>query len=161
MRSIFIIVILCLILLQANAQRGTIEGKISFENVPNIRGSIVAKGLRKGTITDNTGCFIFNLPVGYHNIEISVLGYTTKYINVNVVKDSTIFLQVTFLDSCSYYLKHNHDTVCPVCGRKNKVIPIVYGLPIGELARESYYYAGCVVTDCDPMWFCKRDQQKF
>ena len=162
MRIPSLILLFCFTLFRTYAQYGTIKGKIYFEEKnKNARASILAIDLRKGIDTDSTGSFALNLPPGNHKLEIHSQNYKSKYININVVKDSIIFLELTLSDSCKYYQTHNRHKLCPICHHKDKVIPIVYGFPIGHLDKENYFYAGCQVTGCDPRWFCKRDNHKF
>lgn len=48
--------------------------------------------------------------------------------------------------------------VCPACGATITPIPIIYGMPGGDLFAESeagrVQLGGCVVTGDDPEWAC-------
>lgn len=54
---------------------------------------------------------------------------------------------------------------CPVCNKQDEVIPIVYGLPdpiLGEKEKQGkVQLGGCVISDSDPQWYCKRDRIEF
>jgi len=54
---------------------------------------------------------------------------------------------------------------CPICGKKDMVIPIIYGMPDEELFEESeqgkVHLGGCVIGSEDPEWYCKRDEIEF
>jgi hypothetical protein len=56
---------------------------------------------------------------------------------------------------------------CPRCGKSDKVIPIIYGMPGEELFREQeaglVRLGGCIISDegKDLKWYCKRDREKF
>ena len=57
------------------------------------------------------------------------------------------------------------DKTCPVCKKNDGVIQILYGLPGEELFNEAEQgkvkLGGCVVTNFDPHWYCKRDKKEF
>ena len=124
--------------------------------------SIYLNEIKKGAITDIKGNFIIDsIPVGKYNLTASFIGYgdtTIKDILIN--KDTIIKVQLVLPQPCIYD-KNINDKTCPICGKKNKVIPIVYGLPIGKMNEEKYYYAGCIITFCQPHWYCKKDKYKF
>jgi hypothetical protein len=81
---------------------------------------------------------------------------------------------------CPYQDKGNK--VCPVCKKDDKVIPIVYGLiaeikpkdtdensinvnglriTSKEIKKKKYKSGGCVIKECQPNWFCQRDEKEF
>ena len=55
--------------------------------------------------------------------------------------------------------RNGGEPACPQCGSA-EVVPIIYGFPGPELAEESergkVELGGCVVSDDDPRWCCKR-----
>ena len=61
-------------------------------------------------------------------------------------------------------MKKREKPVCPKCKSKN-VIPIMYGLPTGEVAREEkegkIKLGGCCVGENDPQWYCKECKTDF
>ncbi len=72
------------------------------------------------------------------------------------------------------YDKSAKDKKCPLCGREDNVIPIRYGLIAVIVPKkgkhtlknqnqviEEFFAGGCVVTYCDPNWYCKKDHLKF
>ena len=63
----------------------------------------------------------------------------------------------------SFYLSENdiskNDKTCPICKKKNKVIPVEFGLFINDPKKA--YNMGCLITDCEPNWYCKRDKITF
>lgn len=73
-------------------------------------------------------------------------------------------LELNYRSTCPY---KKEKSVCPICKKEDKVIPIVYGM-IAEITKkgeekkkEKYRSGGCVVSDCDPHWFCERDDTNF
>ena len=101
-----------------------------------------------------------SLLTGKYIVEIISTGYPVKSFIVDIAKDSTSIINAELSVYCKYDASKN-DMTCPVCHRRNKVIPIVYGLPVGEMDTANYRYAGCETTYCDPNWYCKRDKLEF
>lgn len=54
---------------------------------------------------------------------------------------------------------------CPVCGKNDMVIRIIYGLPSDSLFEEAskgkVELGGCIERPDNPSWYCKRDETKF
>ncbi|NOT52397.1 MAG: carboxypeptidase regulatory-like domain-containing protein [Chitinophagaceae bacterium] len=155
------------------AQTASLFGKIidsrKAEPVPFAAITInhqAQKGLSgwgsKTTNADDKGWFrIDSLKEGDYSIIITAVGYLAKtYPVITFKKDTVILLEADLYVPCKYDDKKN-DPTCPKCHKKNKVVPIVYGLPVGELDEDNYYYAGCEISLCDPNWYCKRDKTKF
>ncbi|NVO12282.1 MAG: hypothetical protein HXX16_20160 [Bacteroidales bacterium] len=74
------------------------------------------------------------------------------------------------------YNKKGRKVVCPKCMKNDNTIPITYGLhatvivqhisPKGDTtytpySKKEYYEGGCVTSEIDPKYFCKRDKIKF
>ena len=145
-------------------QVGTIEGNLydKIENKGLGFANIWIKKIKKGTTTDTEGNFkIDSVPVGLYEIQASFIGYGDSTITgINVTKDTVIKVQLVLPPACIYD-KNIRNKTCPICGKKDKVKPIIYGLPVGKLDEDNYYYAGCLITFCQPHWYCKRDKYKF
>jgi hypothetical protein len=84
---------------------------------------------------------------------------------------------------CPYQSKQNK--VCPICKKSDAAIPIVYGLianvkykdkdgnsitanglritseDLKKKQKEKYISGGCVIKECQPYWFCERDEKEF
>lgn len=70
--------------ISANAQ-SVIKGKVldgSSNNEPMIGASVQVPGSSAGAVTDLDGNFTFTLPAGKSIIQISMIGYKTKVVNV-------------------------------------------------------------------------------
>jgi hypothetical protein len=56
---------------------------------------------------------------------------------------------------------------CPRCGKTDKVVPIIYGMPAEELFREQeaglVRLGGCCLPESreGPWWYCTRDRQEY
>ena len=148
------------------SQTGRLEGHLqdTVENRGFENAFIKINGLSIGAQTDSNGDFeIKNVPVGEYSIEISALGFISKEIEkVQIFADSTNHLNVNYPPKCKY--NHNNMT-CPTCNKKDEVIPIIYGYPSDRMFRKAdkgkIKLGGCVISGCDPKWYCKRDKTEF
>jgi hypothetical protein len=54
---------------------------------------------------------------------------------------------------------------CPICGKSNSVVRILYGMPIAKAFEEEQagklHIGGCVVEEDAPKWYCKRCDKEF
>lgn len=145
---------------------GAIEG-IVYDSIENAGIAYVSLSLIKSnlqTFSDNEGKFIFNnVPVGEDIFECSTVGYgTPRRLTIKIFADSTSFIKIN-LAPCQY------DTFgarqCPICNKTDVTIPIVYGDPTKKgikLAKKGEIkLGGCVISHCDPKWYCKRDGVSF
>ncbi|MDQ3108429.1 MAG: hypothetical protein M3R17_00920 [Bacteroidota bacterium] len=112
-------------------------------------------------------CEIDSLLPDTLSLKISSYYFNDTVITKIIINNnSTTTLKVNYPPYCEYD-KSTHDKICPVCHKKDKVIPIVYGLLIytGEPGKEDeedeIYSGGCEITGCDPHWHCKRDNKDF
>ncbi len=89
--------------------------------------------------------------------------------NIIVGNDTRINLEINYPPGCEFNNSRENKT-CPVCGKSDETIPIYYGLLINRIkgkkknekkAGVDYYVGGCVISGCDPHWYCKRDKRKF
>ncbi len=117
---------------------------------------------------------IDSLPSGRASILLDsytiVQGYQRNYsvfLEVNIDSNSTTNAKVIFPKDCSYN-RNSVSKVCPKCHKSDKVIPIYYGLrtipfdPQGNLIKEPRHISGgCVLSDCNPTWFCERNKLRF
>lgn len=81
------------------------------------------------------------------------------HLNRNEIKK----VELQYSPVCPYEKKSGK--ICPVCGKEDKSIPIKYGLIVEDnrekTKRKKYKPGGCVVSDCQPNWFCERDKIEF
>lgn len=155
------------------SQKGNLEGMLVLKDVEN-RESVIANTkiiLKNSTRTDTVSidknlnfifenvvagaCYIYIVPRSYpHNVK-----YKISFDPAN-----TKILELPYSSTCPYKQEKSE---CPVCGSMDKVIPVRYGL-IAEIIPKKgngettdYKSGGCVVTGCDPHWYCERDDIKF
>ena len=165
MRRIILTISIVAFCLTSFCQTGTIIGKVfdRKENTGLPGAPIILKGTKSfNAITDMQGNFKFDsIPVGTYDLKTSFVTYgDTTVKGINIFSDTILHIQLVLPPYCIYD-KHLKDKTCPICGKKNDVVPIVYGLPIGKMDEDKYYYAGCLVTACQPNWYCKHCKYKF
>lgn len=160
-----IIIFTLLIFIHAIAfgQYGSIEGKIIDKNNKKLRGVIVRIMENKNSVLSNyDGNYSFDsIQAGEYTLMAMQIGVGDTIIKNVIVDTNTITrLNIKLSPFCEFDA-HRKNKTCPKCGKRKYVVPIVYGLPIGDLDEERYYYAGCLITNCDPNWYCKKDKIKF
>ena len=125
-------------------------------------GRVDVLGSSEIATADRNGRFrISGLPVGRFDVRVYMMGYgDTTLTGVPVGLDSTTVMKVVLPKPCKYESNWKNKR-CPVCGKKNKVVPIRYGLLDLRLDYRNGEPGGCVITDCDPTWYCRTDSLKF
>ena len=115
-------------------------------------------------VTDFDGHFNFSkVKSGRYRLKIIGNAQTDTLIaTIEVKPDSTTKLYFSYPYSCNYIKSRN---VCPVCSKTDEVIPIIYGEPTTESLKQAENgnakIAGCLISNCDPNWYCKRDKKEF
>jgi len=65
---------------------------------------------------------------------------------------------IAYPGPCLYAYPKKYKPSCPY-GHSNNIIPIVYGMPGPKLMEEArkghVYLGGCIISDCDPHYYCK------
>jgi len=164
------------------AQNGKISGKLvlevedDFELIAGKTKVILLIGNEKIIeIVDNDLKYSFeNLKSDSIRLwlEPPAIGNITTYISFlepNQIAEFNIPYSLT----CKYDKSENNKT-CPICEKQDKVIPIIYGLiaraNVSVRKEESgnekkterkSYEGGCVISVCDPNWYCERDELEF
>jgi hypothetical protein len=164
------------------AQTGEIHGKLVLQDVENIESVrnntwvILKTQIRTDSVkVDKDLNFVFK-DVKADTVRIYIKPRTYPidrsyriYFNGKESKK----LELEYSSTCPFGKKENNS--CPVCKKKDKVIPIRYGLMAeirnkkGELVdgkgnkivEKKYKSGGCVISDCQPNWFCERDEKDF
>lgn len=104
-------------------------------------------------------------------VFFSLRNYPTdrSYI-ITLAEGETKNVAFDFRSTCPY---SERKTKCPTCHKKDAVIPISYGLTfqikmVGKDGKEKKSKkknrakeGGCVVSDCQPYWYCERDELEF
>jgi hypothetical protein len=163
-----IIIILTLLIKTCYGQYGVISGQIyDRKEKAGLAYASVGIKFKKGTSTDINGYFkIDSVPPGRHLLTVIYVGYSDTSFFVSVSANQTTNIYLKLPKPCRYD-KSEHNKTCPKCNKKDQVVPIVYGeLVFTDTTGtndwfEKNYSGGCMVTECDPNWYCKRDKTKF
>ena len=148
------------------SQTGIIKGNI-YDNIENeglAFANVFLIDYNLGASSNINGDFLIDsIPVGTYDLKITYLGYRdTTLTSIKVTQDTIIDLKINYPPTCKYDKKNKS---CPVCQMKDKVIPIAYGLPSAGLLKDAkkgkVRIGGCLITGCDPHWYCKRDKIEF
>ena len=148
------------------SQKGSLKGYIYDIQKKERIGFTTIKiiELNKYGVSDFDGNFLIkNIPIGIYNVNIRYpLRIDTTFTSIKISQDSITELNVEFLFYCKY---DNNNKTCPVCNKKNNVTRIVYGYPSLKLLKAAskgkVKLGGCVITDCDPKWYCSKDKIEF
>ena len=111
-------------------------------------------------LTGKNGNYVFrDIPFGNYTLRLKYRDFKEKIIPKVVVASGMKNLEIGYPDPCIAAEK-----ICPY-GHKDNIIPIVYGMPGAETMKMAekglVHLAGCVVSDCDPRWYCKTHEISF
>ena len=159
-------------------QSGEIGGKllIATEEERNSLPSKVYAILKHENIKDsiqvdaNFNFKFENLRSGKYYVSFSVRNYPINRSYIFNLKDGEKINHDIELKPICPFQNSKEKTNCPVCKKDDKVIPIAYGLRVSIVpknkknkskAENKVYEGGCVVSDCQPNWYCERDKTEF
>ena len=117
------------------------------------------------TLAANQGNYSFkNLDAGIYTLHFKRIGEREIIRDSIVLKSGeTIEVNVNSME-CPFRYPKGYKPVCPR-NPADKIIPIAYGFPSSKTmkkAREGkVYLGGCVVTDCDPRYYCPAHKLEF
>jgi hypothetical protein len=165
MKRIFKYLVL-LISFQVFAQTGSIEGNVIFKLDSSVLpgATVLIGGTNNGTQTDIDGVFeLSNLEPGKYDLIFEALFIGQDTIRGVEVKENSVTKLNLGLPSECY--NSTNSKACPVDGKTNHVIPIVYGLPnrrtMRKMKKGKVKLGGCEVNGCEPNWFCKEHDKQF
>ncbi len=125
--------------------------------------------------SDSVGMIMFkNVPEGIYSLKADIENYKSfllegvivgagmiSFVTINMQTIEAFELKKRKDMNCMYDMR-NSKPKCPICNSKKEVIPYVYGLPAERLVKnedqELYVLGGCIVRQCRPLWYCKRDK---
>lgn len=96
-KTVFILIIACLTIFQAQAQKGKIRGTVYEEATGEtlVGVAVMIEGTFTGTTTDLDGQFTLEVDPGTYNLQLSYISYSPMLIKDVVVKSN----EVAFLDN--------------------------------------------------------------
>jgi len=172
MRVLFIpvlfIPVIFLISLNVYSQNGRIIGHIANRDtvITNNYWNVFLKqgdSTIKATATDAFANFGFkDVREGTYKLTIQQIGFRDFTIDsLQMQRDTTIAVNLDFPPPCKFaYLSYLKDQKpkCIIGGHNNNIIPIVYGLPSKKTMTKAkkglVHLGGCILSDCDPHYFC-------
>ena len=147
------------------SQTGGLKGHVIDNDQVPLAGAritlLVGDSAVASTVTDQHGDYEFKMTTAaVYNLNIEPLGYRNKVITGVVITASEIrSFDLTFPGPCI-----KSERICPK-GHTDGLIPIAYGLPGRSLMKKArkgkVKLGGCIVTGCDPEWYCKKHQIEF
>lgn len=123
------------------------------------------KTIIAGTVPGNIGDFNFRVPKeGIYSIVVQQLGFRDAITDSIKISNSTITeINLAYPPICKFIYKAGEIPKC-VGGHTDNIIPILYGLPSDKSLKQAQkgkiYLGGCVVTDCDPQYYCKTHKRE-
>jgi hypothetical protein len=185
--KILLLILLFYVSHTVTAQAEKISGKLVMNynsqkiDLPKkIYAILKYKNKKDSILLSDTFEFEFNnLPKDTFKLSFSIRNYPINKLYIIRPKDTENYkIEIPFTPVCPYTTsKKKHK--CPTCEKRNQVIPISYGYWLRatfinkdghEVDRKgkkikpkknSSFPGGCVITDCQPNWYCERDQTKF
>ncbi len=184
-------ILLCFLLisLASFAQSGKLTGRLILkdkENYKNVSENTFVILKTKNRIDsvkiDHNLSFAFNR-LGTDTLKLFISPRTfpiNTYYRFFLKENEIRNVEIPYSSVCPY--DKNKGNFCPVCKKNDQVIPIVYGLiakiefrdkngnltdrngKIISKAEEEKVISkrgGCVITDCQPNWFCQLDNIDF
>lgn len=158
-------ILLSIIISSAFGQTGGLKGHVTLDSTeltPGLRLEIFLKDrVNALAFTDESGTYIFeNIKAGTYDLRISFVGYRDRIIrDISIVANEVKELEIDFPGPCIESVKK-----CPK-GHTDNLIPIAYGLPGTKLMKEAeegkVKLGGCIITHCDPKWYCKKHKIEF
>jgi hypothetical protein len=125
----------------------------------SIASSFINKGLQKITYT--------KVPIGKYKIQMTGQGQLTTIIDSIYVTNNKLVLNINITGPCLYDHPIAYVPTCPK-NHQDSIISIVYGLVtksgdtfIKDKKDLKVKYAGCVMTGCDPQYYCKLHDIEF
>jgi hypothetical protein len=146
--------------------KGIVRHGISSELSPFVNIMLVRTADGKtiqATNSDTVGKFEFrNIPEGVYNLNFSFVSYNSfMFEHVTIKKDTAIYLSIQF--PCPNGTK-SAKKKCPF-GHRDNIIPISYGLhsekSLKKAEQGKIELGGCMVTECDPKWYCKTHKIRY
>ena len=116
-----------------------------------------------GSQVDSMGMYKFlkKVPNGSYSIVIKQIGSRNMILENIVLDDEDLVIDINYPEKCKY--KKDKPLKC-VNGHTDKIIPILYGFPSKRLMTKAkkgkIHLGGCVISECDPYFYCKQHNRE-
>jgi RNA polymerase subunit RPABC4/transcription elongation factor Spt4 len=165
MKKIGFLILLLFSVINIIAQNSILEGKLIVTNPEDLEIAknevqiylISCEPDEFANVNDNLTFKFENIKAG--DYELLFFPYAeTNYLNRNIHIDSgeTITIDVEYFYNCKYDVSKDNKT-CPKCKKTNRVISTSHSF----FYDKKSYSLGCIKSDCEPNWYCKRDKLEF
>ncbi|QSS96187.1 TonB-dependent receptor [Psychroflexus sp. ALD_RP9] len=140
----FLLVVSFLIGVLANAQEGTIKGKVYDEEVNDVLpfANVTLKGTTIGSTTDFDGNFALNVEPGTYTVVFSFVGYQTKEVTEVVVEEGkdvvvniSLAASAASLDEVVITTTARENTEASVLNLQKKSVNVFDGLSIESVKK--------------------------
>ncbi len=166
MKTLFTTLFVMCVAMTTMAQQGTVVGAVMNTTDGTKIGftTISIEGMKQSFSTSRFGAFKFSLDPGIYHLtayEPSMGKSVLRNVEVKAGEETTI----EFAFPICEYNEYLYSSTCPYCNKSDQIIPIVYGYPSEGLFKKAekgeVKLGGCVISDCDPHRYCKRDEKEF
>lgn len=162
------LILTCLFLMTFNkaiCQSGAIQVVIinSDSNIVNdgvfVELVLDTQKISEGSMAFNKPHIFGKLSPGIYKLTVRHIGnrlihYDSLLVNEDQTKELTIF----YPGPCQFIYNKDFKPKCPF-GHKDNIVPIVYGLPnkhhMNQSRKGKIHLGGCMITDCDPRFYCR------
>ena len=165
----YIAILSCLTLF---GQVGKLDIKIALINADTTYPYYLDTWVKKGdsiatriAITGSGTYHFGNFKEGIYNLELH--DHRSRRMNIDTVRiatDSITTLSISYPGLCEYIYPKNYKPVCPR-GNSDSIVNIFYGFPNNKAWKKAknglIHLGGCIITDCDPKYYCKIHKLEF
>jgi hypothetical protein len=114
--------------------------------------------IKSGNIQLNQPFRFEKLVPGMYKLSVTQIGRRTDiYDSLFILDGQTNQLNATYPRPCQFIYPDGFKPRCPY-GHTDNIIPIVYGMPGKNLMEKAkkgkIHLGGCIITDCDPRFYC-------
>lgn len=170
MRQIIFLKIVLFGIINMMAQDSVLEGKLIVANPEDLEIAknelqiylVSCEPDRIAEVKDNLTFKFENLNPGEYELLFFPNGdtdYSNRRIHIDSKKNN-VKHEIHYFYNCKYDVSKK-DKTCPICKKQNRVIPIQYGLTVLFGNENKFWPGGCIIFDCQPNWYCKRDKIEF
>ena len=180
-QTIFLLLFLSTVLSVGQTQTGQIKIHVYDKRdslISNVKVEIltVDSVAIKTAFSDKLGeCKFDELSEGEYIVRGTASGFVTYYLwgNTQAKQGKTSYINIRLTTMTEFeetirtskICNFNEDKKrpsCHICKERKNVIPYAYGLPTKNTMRLAdegkYKLGGCIVIQCRPQWFCKKDK---
>jgi hypothetical protein len=128
------------------------------KNPALIELTLDSQTIKSGNILLNRPFRFEKLVPGMYKLSVTQIGRRTDiYDSLIILDGQTKELNAAYPRPCQFIYPDGYKPRCPH-GHTDNIIPIVYGLPgkhlIEKAKKGKIHLGGCIISDCDPRFYC-------